>query len=165
MQYPPHKSPAIVNRYYPVFRTALDKFPEPYWFKPHPEVNFNTTVSRLRDTRKALLDYIYPGIRLTLDERENLDQFIVSVKTDYIGIGTRSVLRDMGPVLEETTTTNERQLPLGNNKSQAVLDAACVLLLNGYFDGVTINSNCGLVLPEVPIEHTQIGKEILFYVG
>lgn len=163
MQYPPHKSPTLVNRYYPVIRKALDKFPEPYWFKPTEGNSFNTVVARLRDTRRALVEYTYPGIRFNLDERENLERFIVSVKTDYIGVGTRSALRDTGPVMQETmVNNNDRQLPLGE-VSQLVLDAACTLLAHGFFDGITVSNLDNLNLGE-GFEHMNLGKETLIYV-
>lgn len=62
MIYPPHKSPNIVKRYWPVIATALADYPTATKVVFDGKRSASTDLARLRDAINALQEYEYEGI-------------------------------------------------------------------------------------------------------
>lgn len=125
--YPPHKSPAIINRYWSVISQALDSWPEPITVEPAQGVAFSTFVARLRDSVSALREHAYDGVELSFEQIEKLKEMGTRVVNDKVLLGQKSNLKDTIPLVQENKPSQADILSV-TNPNDTVLKAVGTLI-------------------------------------
>jgi hypothetical protein len=164
--YPSHKSPAIVKRYIPLVKTALEVYPEVCEFKPDG-VRFSTFVARFRDSISALREYPYEGVSFSVEETEKLSQMRTRVVGSALAVGCKESLRSykakaVGQLARADVVGLVHTV---NDPTKRTLKAIGQCLEDNIFSSINITGisedEVAKILPNISI--TNLGKELVLY--